>query len=293
MLAYMTSTNSVQQTRDRLVEQRKDVGAQQRTWTVRMGNEVAQHVGVLIDVTPTHANFTTSLGKKSLVFSKFDAANREYIRQVLRDRGECIPASLSADDDVTLILKAIGAHSFYQHNTLSDQIRSFVDNSAFPHLMVLGKELEDAKLAALYRGSNAFVLPYRGEGFGMPIAEAMACGKPVVTTALGPAREFCPSEIGYLIPAQVVPVPDDSPPLGELTGKLTWFEPDIGKLARTLRHIYENREEAARRGAAGAHAIRSTHSWNRVNQMYLERIRRLVSAPEQAPSDLLSLVGAR
>ena len=201
--------------------------------------------------------------------------------------------AFSTADDVTLILKAIGAHSFYQHNTLSDQIRSFMDNSAAPHLMVLGKELEDAKLAALYRGSDAFVLPYRGEGFGMPIAEAMACGKPVVTTALGPAREFCPPEIGYLIPAQVVPVPDEPPPLGELTGELTWFEPDIGELARTLRHVYENREEAARRGAAGAHAIRATHSWKRVNQMYLERIRRLVSAAQQAPSDLLSLVGAR
>ena len=189
---------------------------------------------------------------------------------------EAYGEAFTAEDEVTLILKQIGSHSFYQHNTLADRIRAFTDNPASPHLTLIREGLQEAKLAALYRGSDAFVLPYRGEGFGMPIAEAMACGKPVVTTALGPAQEFCPPELGYMIPARVVPVPDDPPALGELTGELTWFEPDVGELARTLRYIYENRDEAASRGMAGAGAIRTTHSWQTVNSMYLERIRHLV-----------------
>lgn len=42
--------------------------------------------------------------------------------------------------------------------------------------------LSDAELAACYRGAVALVFPSLYEGFGLPIAEAMACGTPVLTS---------------------------------------------------------------------------------------------------------------
>jgi glycosyltransferase involved in cell wall biosynthesis len=39
-----------------------------------------------------------------------------------------------------------------------------------------------AELAALYRSATALVLPSVEEGFGLPAAEAMACGTAVITT---------------------------------------------------------------------------------------------------------------
>lgn len=73
-------------------------------------------------------------------------------------------------------------------------------------------------------------------------------------------------------------VPDPAPPLGELTGEWTWFEPDIVALARTMREVYEQRGEAAERGRRAAAAIRDTLTWERVVPMYLERIACLTGA---------------
>ena len=42
--------------------------------------------------------------------------------------------------------------------------------------------LSDAELAAYYRGAVALAFPSLYEGFGLPIAEAMACGTPVLTS---------------------------------------------------------------------------------------------------------------
>jgi glycosyltransferase involved in cell wall biosynthesis len=58
--------------------------------------------------------------------------------------------------------------------------------------------VSDEELAALYQGAVALVFPSVYEGFGIPVAEALASGCPVVTAAWGAMREVC-GDAGLLV----------------------------------------------------------------------------------------------
>ena len=51
--------------------------------------------------------------------------------------------------------------------------------------------VSDRDLARLYRGAAAFAYPSRFEGFGMPVAEALACGTPALVSSHPSLDEAC------------------------------------------------------------------------------------------------------
>ena len=55
------------------------------------------------------------------------------------------------------------------------------------------------QLGTLYRSVDCFVLTTRGEGWGMPLIEAMACGLPVIATTAGATPETVPPQAGLLV----------------------------------------------------------------------------------------------
>jgi glycosyltransferase involved in cell wall biosynthesis len=58
--------------------------------------------------------------------------------------------------------------------------------------------VSDCVLAALYRGSTAVLLPSLCEGFGFPLVEAVACGRPALVSDLEVFRELAGSMATYI-----------------------------------------------------------------------------------------------
>jgi alpha-1,3-rhamnosyl/mannosyltransferase len=68
-----------------------------------------------------------------------------------------------------------------------------------PHVRLLGT-VPDDELAALYAGAACFVMPSLHEGFGLPLAEAMAAGVPAVASDIPALREVGGETVRYADP---------------------------------------------------------------------------------------------
>jgi len=64
-------------------------------------------------------------------------------------------------------------------------------------------KIEDGSLRLAYQGASLFLFPSLAEGFGWPIAEAMASGCPVLTTNAPPMSEVA-GNAAYLIPIKPI-----------------------------------------------------------------------------------------
>ena len=169
--------------------------------------------------------------------------------------------SFTAKDDVCLVIKDFGGQSVYAGQTLEQQIRELQKQPNAPEILYLNQELTPQELPGLYTACDCLVHPYRGEGFGLPVLEAMACGRPVIVTAGGSTDDFVPATAGYHIPSvrKVFGCEISGMPL-VADGWL--LEPDAGTLKQLLRHVVANRDEARAKGKFASTHARENWTWN-------------------------------
>lgn len=74
----------------------------------------------------------------------------------------------------------------------------FSDRAAMP-VVVVTHVLTDAEMASMFRAADSFVLPSCGEGWGLPVAQAMAMGLPSITTAWSGMTEFTTNRTAFLV----------------------------------------------------------------------------------------------
>ncbi|MGQ9513092.1 glycosyltransferase, partial [Thermodesulfitimonas sp.] len=189
--------------------------------------------------------------------------------------------AFSAEDDVCLVVKDFGTDSFYRGQGLGAKIEELRRRKGTPEILYLNDSLREAEMAGLYRACDCLVHPHRGEGFGLPVAEAMACGLPVIVTRYGACLDFCHKENALLIDARVVLATEKRAGNFETVGYPYWAEPDVEHLAHLMRWVYENPGEARTLGAQAAAEIRQKFTWDKAAAKAKARFRELVKDRER------------
>lgn len=190
-------------------------------------------------------------------------------------------ATFGAEDDVCLVIKDLGADSFYLGQGLGQRIRELQSDPGKPEIVYLDTELPAAGMPGLFTACSCLVHPYRGEGFGLPIAEAMACGLPVIVPRHGACLDFCDDSVSYLVTANEVRMPE--PRVGQIpTVNLPWWaEVDRKELAAAMRRVVDEPKEARAIGREASKRIRTEFTWQRAAQVAAARISELAKRPNR------------
>mmetsp|Transcript_19482 Transcript_19482/g.36303 ORF Transcript_19482/g.36303 Transcript_19482/m.36303 type:complete len:640 (+) Transcript_19482:150-2069(+) len=173
------------------------------------------------------------------------------------------PAVLVADQNN--ITENIIQHAQYAFGKNLDELAEVrISDSGPGYTKNSSENLSREEMRQLYATSDAFVLPTRGEGYCLPVVEAMAMSMPVIVTNCSGITAYATDENAYLIPIDETVVDG-----------FGFVEPDFEALVSLMRRVYEYPEERAEKGRAARKSAESISPSSVVSVM-TARVRELV-----------------
>ena len=119
----------------------------------------------------------------------------------------------------------------------------------------LGNSLSHSAMATLYQVANAYVSPYRAEGFNLPVLEAAACGIPIICTRGGPTDDFVTDEFARRIESRTSVIMADGRPASQLN-------PNLEHLIVLMTSAIEDSLWRKHATEAGPRHVRARYTWD-------------------------------
>jgi len=147
-------------------------------------------------------------------------------------------------DNVMLILKVyFGSQDTEEHKQKMinqiNKMKELLRINSYPQVYLVHEILSEEAIKRLYATSDCYVLPSRGEGWGIPHFDAMGFGVPPIAVGWGGPTEFINKDTGWLVDYTLSPCFDMSHPHSFMyTGEDNWAEPDISSLRSAMRDAY-------------------------------------------------------
>jgi len=164
----------------------------------------------------------------------------------------------------------------YGQSNILNEIIKMQYKTGCSDVVYIDEDLSDKEMAALFKASDVVVHPYRAEGFGMHVQEAMACGCVPIVSADGPTDDFVTNENGFILPIErrSVNITDSNvfamKPGDAMTGMSThtfYNEPNAESLKNGIKMIYHshNKEEEV---YSKKDAMNMINTWEKITKDY-------------------------
>tara|TARA_A100000164_G_scaffold382012_1_gene437334 strand:- start:4565 stop:5716 length:1152 start_codon:yes stop_codon:yes gene_type:complete len=185
-------------------------------------------------------------------------------------------------DNVQLFIK--DSPAVYGQNTIFHQIMRLQYYDDCGTIIYNDDSLSDKEMANIYKNAFAIAHPYRGEGFGMHVQEAFACGAIPIIPKGGPTDEFVPDHCSLKLntirqgidltnPEVFAAKPGDSL---TLMSTHAWIEePDQNALKEGLRVLYNHHDKQLLQDKVYKNDNQNT--WENIGQAYINVLEEIAS----------------
>jgi glycosyltransferase involved in cell wall biosynthesis len=150
------------------------------------------------------------------------------------------------DTGALLVIKVTGADEAER-----EVLRQWQANRT--NVRVIDATLSRLEIDSLLAAADCLVSLHRAEGFGLPIAEAMALAKPVIATAWSGNSDFMTDENSAAIPYRLVTIDESQ---GPYSAGQQWAEPDIEAAANWMRRLRAEPDSARQMGRRAQATVR-------------------------------------
>ncbi|MCF6288994.1 MAG: glycosyltransferase [Proteobacteria bacterium] len=175
--------------------------------------------------------------------------------------------TFKASDDVCLIAKLNNRDPSIN---LQQEIKNLKLQTVGGRIyFIINRIFDFYQLPLLYRSIDCYITAGRGEGWDMPLMEAMACGLPTIATNWGAHQEFATAENCYLLDITgTIPAQAKCP----YYAGFNWANPDANHFSELLLNIYNNQATATKKGMLAAKQMQQNWSWENTASKIIERI---------------------
>ena len=184
---------------------------------------------------------------------------------------EAFNRAFEPDEGPLLVVKTINGQK--QAGELKRLHRAASDR---PDIRLVDEYISAEQMRGLVATCDCYVSLHRSEGFGFPLAEAMAYAKPVIATGYSGNLMFMDETDSYLVGFALTPIPPGSAnyPAGAL-----WADPNLDEAAAAMRRVVKQPDEAAERGRRGRETILRHHSLDRMADFVAARVAAIEATP--------------
>ena len=128
----------------------------------------------------------------------------------------------------------------------------YSETTDYKREIIVTERLTADELDRLHASCDCYVQASHGEGWGIPLFDAMGFGKTPISTAYGAATDYLNFESGWLVPGDMEPVRGMAHVHPDLyTARQKWCSPDLSMLRQAMREAFEQPFTRSRKRAAG------------------------------------------
>jgi glycosyltransferase involved in cell wall biosynthesis len=141
-------------------------------------------------------------------------------------------------EDIGLLIKTCCFSSAENIASIIKQIHQY-RNNAKCKVMLVNQTMDIRDVWHMYKYADAFVLPSRGEGCGIPYMEAMACGLPIICPSRGGQTDYINDNIATTVNSKLVPA-KRFPHNPHYNETMLWIDTDAIDLSNQMMNIVVN-----------------------------------------------------